>query len=494
MNGKGYATRAPDVSPSNRGLPRKSPAPLDWSSYAATEEDMRRESRPNAGIPLARAGVVAWNKLFRALSYVRSALWIVPLLAIVLVLALAPLVRWLDAWLQWPFAGLGIEGARALCETVITLSLSFMVFTFGSLLVAIQVASGQLTPRIIATTLLRNNVVRYSVGLFVFALVFSVMTLDRLDTGQLGLASFIVALLGIACMATFLFLIDYAARLLRPVSILSQVGADGLRVIVSVYPEHLHAGPDAPRFSPPPGASRIVRHAGPPGIVLAVDREALVADAALANGIIELVPHVGDFVAVDEPLLTLYGGAVAVADARVREAVAIGTERTMEQDPLFAFRILTDIALKALSPAINDPTTAVLALDQIQHLLRAVGRRRLRGELVDDSLGVHRLVYRTPNWEDFVHIGCTEIRGAGAGSLQVARRLRSMLENLIATLPPQRHAALIDERDRLDFALEALYPHPADLALARVPDSQGLGASASAPAPRTASQVRSAHT
>lgn len=437
---------------------------------------------------------MAWNELFRALSYLRSALWIVPLLAIVLVLAIAPLVRRLDAWLGWPFAGLSVAGAQALCETVITLSLSFMVFTFGSLLVAIQVASGQLTPRIIATTLLRDNVVRYSVGLFVFSLVFSVMTLDRLDDYGFGLTSFVVALLGIGCMATFLFLIDYAARLLRPVSILSKVGADGLRVIASIYPETVTSGTGAPRFTPPAGASRIVRHGGPPGIVLAVDRAALVADAALANGIIECVPHVGDFVAVDEPLLTLYGGAVAIADTRLRETVAIGAERTMEQDPLFAFRILVDIALKALSPAINDPTTAVLAIDQIQHLLRAVGRRRLRGELIDDASGHHRLVYRTPNWEDFVHIACAEIRAAGAGSFQVARRLRSLLENLIATLPPQRHAALIDERDRLDFVLETLYRHPADLALARVADSQGLGASSSDTVPTVAPQVRSLRT
>jgi uncharacterized membrane protein len=438
---------------------------------------------------------MAWNELFRALSYMRSALWIVPLLAILLVLAIAPLVRRLDAWLGWPFAGLSVAGAQALCETVITLSLSFMVFTFGSLLVAIQVASGQLTPRIIATTLLRDNVVRYSVGLFVFSLVFSVMTLDRLDNYGFGLTSFVVALLGIACMATFLFLIDYAARLLRPVSILSRVGADGLRVITKVYPEKVTSGPDiAPRFTPPPGSSRIVRHGGPPGIVLAVDRAALVAEAALANGIIECVPHVGDFVAVDEPMLTLYGGAVAIADTRLRETVAIGAERTMEQDPLFAFRILADIALKALSAAINDPTTAVLAIDQIQHLLRAVGRRRLRGELIDDAAGHHRLVYRTPNWEDFVHIACTEIRAVGAGSFQVARRLRSLLENLIATLPPHRHAALIEERDRLDYALETLYRHPADLALARIADSQGLGASARDSAPTVAPQVRSLRT
>jgi uncharacterized membrane protein len=157
--------------------------------------------------------------------------------------------------------------------------------------------------------------------------------------------------------------------------------------------------------------------------------------------------------------------------------VALGPERTIEQDPLFAFRILVDIALKALSPAINDPTTAVCAIDQIHRLLRAVGKRRLRGEVVRDSLGQPRVIYRTPNWEDFVHISCNEIRFCGANNTQIARRLRAMMENLIATLPAHRRRALEDERGRLDQALKALYPIAEDLALASVPDSQGLGGS-----------------
>jgi uncharacterized membrane protein len=185
---------------------------------------------------------VAWNRLFHAVSYARSALWVVPLLAIVAVLVFAPVLRWIDSWLGWRMAGLGISGAAALYETVITLSLSFLVFTFGSLLVAIQVASGQLTPRIIATTLLRDNVVRASVGLFVFTLVFSVMALNRLETRVLEITAFVTSVLGIACMVMFLFLIDYAARMLRPVSILTRVGNEGMRVIATLYPVRAAAG------------------------------------------------------------------------------------------------------------------------------------------------------------------------------------------------------------------------------------------------------------
>jgi uncharacterized membrane protein len=384
----------------------------------------------------------------------------------------------LDAWLRWRLFGLGVAGAQALYQTVITLTLSFIVFTFGSLLVAIQVASGQLTPRIIATTLLRNNVVRYSVGLFVFTLIFAVMALDRLETTVHEMVTLLTALLGITCMATFLFLIDYAARLLRPISILGRVGDEGLAVIKSVYPNQVGDTPDvATRPSVLPEARRVVHHVGHSEIVLAVDLDTLVREAQRPDGVVALVPQVGDFVAADEPLFVLYGGATAIDDRILQTTVAFGSERTMEQDPLFSFRIIVDIALKALSPAINDPTTAVLAIDQIHRLLRVVGKRQLREETINDERGQCRVIYRTPNWEDFVNLACTEIRNCGAGSVQVARRLRAMLDNLIASLPAHRHQALEDERRRLDRALEPLYSLPEDLALARIPDSQGLGGS-----------------
>ena len=140
---------------------------------------------------------------------------------------------------------LGVDGAKALSNTVITLSFSFVVFTFGSLLVAIQVASGQYTPRVIATTLLRDNVIRYTVGLFVFTLLFAVRALNRIEASVPPFFTWLVGMLGLVCLAAFLFLIDYAARLLRPVSLVKRVGDAGLAVIESVYPEKLTGTPSA---------------------------------------------------------------------------------------------------------------------------------------------------------------------------------------------------------------------------------------------------------
>jgi uncharacterized membrane protein len=450
-------------------VPAGSPRAVGEAPRVAYLERLRRYLRSR----------LLWHHAYRSLSYLRSALWVVPLFAIVLVFATAPLLRLLDSWLEWNIVVVHVEGARALYQTIITLTLSFIVFTFGSLLVAIQIASGQLTPRIIATTLLRDNVVRYSVGLFFYALVFSIIALDRLQNEVHAVVSVAVATLGVACMAVFLFLIDHAARLLRPVSVVARVGDEGLRVIHAVYPQLSgeqdgERGEQSPALGPP---RRIVRHDGRSEIVLAVDLVNLVAEAASSQGVIEVVPQVGDFLAQGEALFALYGGAERIEDRKLRASVAMGIERTMEQDPMFAFRILADIALKALSPAINDPTTAVLALDQIHRLLRAVGRRRLRGEVVAEGRGEPRVIYRTPIWEDYVNVSCQEIRTCGAANVQIARRLRAMLENLIEALPAHRRASLELERSLLDRMIETLYPLAEDRALARVPDSQGLGGS-----------------
>jgi uncharacterized membrane protein len=201
----------------------------------------------------------------------------------------------------------------------------------------------------------------------------------------------------------------------------------------------------------------------------------LFTEAVKSDGVIEVVPQVGDFVAVDEPLFNLYDGAALLDDRDLRGLVAFGPERTIEQDPTFACRIIVDIALKALSSAINDPTTAILAMDQLHRLLRTVGKRNLRNDEVLDGSGKLRVIFRTPNWEDFVHLAFTEIRYCGANSIQVARRMRAMIENLVNTLPAHRHASLHQELALLDRAIAGHFATDEDLALARIPDSQGLG-------------------
>ena len=416
-----------------------------------------------------------WNQIYGLRAYLRSSLWFVPFIAILFELVATRLVHWLDAGLGWKLMGFTAPGAQALFQAVVTATLSFMVFTFASLLVAIQIASAQLTPRIIATTLLRNDVVKYTVGLFVFALFFALSAQNRIEKDVYQLVTFLVALFGVFSFAAFFFLIDYASRLLRPISILTNVGDRGLEVIERVYGVPSLGSDITKSKSLKPGEPvRVIEHQGR-STVLAVNLELLAAEAERSNGAIEFVPQVGDFVSLSDPLFKLYGGASSIDEATLRSAVAFGTERSMEQDPTFAFRIVADIALKALSPAINDPTTAVLAIDQLHRMLRAVGRRHLRTEEISDKSGTLRLIFRTPNWEDFVHLAFSEIRSCGSNNLQIVRRLRAMIQNLLQTLPLHRHAALNQQLSLLDREIAKNFSYPEELALAQVPDTQGLG-------------------
>ncbi|HTR44329.1 MAG TPA: DUF2254 domain-containing protein [Thermodesulfovibrionales bacterium] len=448
---------------------------------------------------------IGWNRLYSIRSYVRSSLWIVPVLALIAALVLKRLAECLGGWmvrqgfydLKTGFLALSATEAHAFLDRIFTLSLTCLVFTFGSLLVAIQVAGGQYTPRIIATTLLRDKVIRRIVGLFVFTLLWANRTMVQLGNEAYvpQFQVFLVVVCGTFSIIAFIVLIDYCAKLLRPVNLVRLVGKQGLEVIESVYPDptrnvavpaRKRSGEAASRtsrrtaFKTQPAVKRstpdrVIHHSGMSGTVLAVNLQGLVTEAQRADTIIEIVPQVGDFLAVDEPLFYLYGNAEAIDERRLLTLIALGSERTMEQDPMFSFRIEVDIALKALSPAINDPTTAVLAIDQLHRLLRKVGNRSLRAHEITDNAGQPRVVFRTPNWEDFVHITFREIRQCGVGSIQIARRLRAMALNLIQTLPEHRRPALIEEMDLLDRAIAQQHMFPEDAALARIPDSQGLG-------------------
>jgi uncharacterized membrane protein len=155
----------------------------------------------------------------------------------------------------------------------------------------------------------------------------------------------------------------------------------------------------------------------------------------------------------------------------------LSEERTSAQDPKFLLRILADISIKALSPAINDPTTAVQAIDEIEDLLVRLGRRDLDIGRRRDPGGALRLTIPVPSWEDYLGLACDEIRLCGSPSIQVARRMRAMLNDLMAALPPRRRPALERQRALLDRSIERAFADGEDRLEAMKEDRQGLGLS-----------------
>src|SRR5579859_196950 len=420
---------------------------------------------------------MGWNRWYALKSYLRSTLWLMPLVALALEQIAIRLVSAIDPYFYWiPEPTASAAAAIGAMDTIVTLTMSFVVFTFGSMLVALQVASGQLTPRIIATTLLQDTTIRYTIALFLFTLLFAAGTRARIQMDVPHLAAAMAIFLGIASITAFLYLIDYTARLLRPVTVVWRIGEEGIEVIESVYPDAIK-GAHVPATAPvrPDHFERTVEHRGRSAIVLAVNLQALVEAARAGDGVIEFVHRVGDFVATGDSLFRLHGGAATIDDRLLRAQVAFGPERTIEQDSTFAFRVIVDIAVKALSSAINDPTTAVLSIDQLHRLPRLVGARHLHDDKLLDAEGRLRVIFPTPNWDDFVQLTCREIRLYGAENFQVARRLRAMIDSLVAVLPEARHPALHRELDLLDRALARVHEFPEDYALARQADLQGLG-------------------
>jgi uncharacterized membrane protein len=189
---------------------------------------------------------------------------------------------------------------------------------------------------------------------------------------------------------------------------------------------------------------------------------------------VEVRAAVGDTLVIGTEMLRLYGAPRADAD-KLRQAFAVGSERTFEQDPKYALRLIVDIAIRALSPAVNDPTTAVQALDHLEDLLQRLGRRRLEIGALRAPDGALRLMVPYPAWEDFLALAFDEIRFCGANSVQVMRRMKALAADLIAALPAERHAALHSHQRRIDAAIAKAFADAHDKEDASVEDRQGLG-------------------
>jgi uncharacterized membrane protein len=425
--------------------------------------------------------VSLWLLRHRTRSFLRNSLWFFPVLGIFIAIGAIDTLHAIEK-----SQGLVAEHAPAAISLVLS-SLASAVFTLivfvaSALLITMQLASAQLTPRVIGL-IFRDRPMKGALTLSTFAFTFTLAALLRIDEEAHAVTTATAAWSCVASLAIFLFLVDHVGRTLRPSGTLLRVARHAHGVIEQVYPRLFTPGADrAATAEPPPKDRARIVTSRTDGVVQALDSDGLLALARRAGAVIELVPQVGDFVPLGSPLFRVHGGTASPAEAALRGHVALGQERTHEQDPAFAFRVVVDVACKALSPAVNDPTTAVTAIDCVHKLLSDVAARNLdQGRLVDEA-GTLRVLYRTPDWEDFVRLAITEIRQFGSESIQVSRRLLAMIESLIESVPAQRAPALREELKLLRRTAARSFDEPEDRALAAVGDQQGVGGAAK-PAP-----------
>uniref|UniRef100_UPI0028DCA0E1 DUF2254 family protein n=1 Tax=Streptomyces stackebrandtii TaxID=3051177 RepID=UPI0028DCA0E1 len=185
---------------------------------------------------------------------------------------------------------------------------------------------------------------------------------------------------------------------------------------------------------------------------------------------------IGDFGPAGTGLVEVRGGTSRPDPKRVNGVIALGPERTIEQDPAFALRVLVDIAIRALSPAVNDPTTAVQVINYIEWFLHTVGTTQLPGRYVlADRGGDARLVLPGRDWDNYLELAVCEIRDYGGSSVQICRRLRAMLEGLLDALPAPQHAAVRTQLLLLQETVEREFTDPARRSIAEQADHQGIG-------------------
>ena len=224
-------------------------------------------------------------------------------------------------------------------------------------------------------------------------------------------------LVGLMIIVSMLLFAKLMQRLgdLQIGNVLHLVGDQGRAVIRDMYRplDDSSDGPRAPEATA--GQARLgrptqtLKYFGKPRTIARLDVGSLVALARQAGGTIAMACAVGDTLVEGTVLLRVHGAGTPLPEDALLSAVGLGRERTFEQDPKYPIRLLVDIAIKALSPAINDPTTAVQTIDQLEDLLRRLGSAELDAGNVADESGALRLVFPTSTWEDYLTLAFDEI-------------------------------------------------------------------------------------
>jgi uncharacterized membrane protein len=370
-------------------------------------------------------------------------------------------------------AAIGIYSSIAsgmLALTGIVFSLTFLMVQFGATAYSVRLVHW----------IARDRVLSHAMGVFTATFLYALIGLawvDRNGTGRVAVVGVeVVALLLIASIIMFISLIQRVS-MLQVNQMLMFTGDQGRAIIEHLYPPFdTPATPSSAVTGLAPCVQTVFHH-GHPRIVQTADIPALMRLAGEASCVIEMAASVGDAVLESTPILRVLGGTGPLPEQALRGAIELGNERTFEQDPKYAIRLLVDISIKALSPAINDPTTAVQALDQIEDLLIRLGRRRLEIGAYHDAAGKVRLVIPYPSWETFLLLAFDEIQLYGAGSIQVMRRMKSLIIELIDVLPEERRANLRYWQDRLQSSVARSFSDRQDQVDASAADRQGLGGS-----------------
>jgi uncharacterized membrane protein len=421
---------------------------------------------------------MTWAARFRFREYLRESLWVVPVLGAVIGLLGALVVVWIDQRVrvpsQWAYSS---STASTVLSAVAGAVAALTGFVVTVTVLVVQMATGTFSARYMRLWY-RDRVLKGVLALLIGTLAFSFSLLRRIESTfvpDLGVT--VAEVLLIVGLVMFVLFLNRFVHGLRPVAVAARLakgvrqslGDDiaGMRGVRDVF-----AGPLEGMDEPPAIAVRCPRA----GAIQAVNLARVAAWARQHECLVVMRHSVGDFVEAGDLLFEVYGDpGQANAERVLRGLVALGIERTIEQDPAFALRVMGDVANKALSPAVNDPTTAVQVLDYLGGSLRVIGETDRSVPSWHSSAAKRGVVAPVRRWEDFLALGVTEIREFGNTSIQVMRRLRAVLEKLLQEVRPENRAAVNAEIARLDATVAAAFSGSIDRDWAGIADRQGMG-------------------
>lgn len=416
-----------------------------------------------------------WGLRFRAREWLARSWLVIPSAYVVAALALGELIPEID---NTDGDLLGLELSDAAAQDILAAIAAGMIAFTGIVVavavVVVQFGASQYTPRLVLR-FRRDPVVKHVFGIFIAPALYALVSMR--DIGREGFAPNLTVAVGVLLVLVavigFFGLTATLLDLLRPRLLFARLVDAGEHAIADVYPGGVDGAPGTPESMAP--VTTVIPHRGRSGLISALDRDRLARAAAAAGVTVEMVRPIGGFVHPGVPMFRIRGEGPPIAPRDLARSVVLADERTITQDPPFAIRTIVDIALRALSPAVNDPTTAVQALDALEELLHLLGRRDLEGGRIRDADGALRVVYPVAGWEELLGLALTEVRRYGASSPQIARRMRALLSDLIEVTPDVRHGAIERQLALLDAAIESAYDDPAERALAATPDRLGLG-------------------
>ncbi|MCZ4586207.1 DUF2254 domain-containing protein [Rhodococcus opacus] len=291
---------------------------------------------------------------------------------------------------------------------------------------------------------------------FAFALGVTVFCISAAFTigprARVSMAVLITAIVLLVLMAGLLRTLQVTvATSIQLSPVLSSIAARGRNLLDAAYPDD--AGTTASPAAPLPAPCTTVTWPNPTTVLQRIQVDRLVCAAQAANAVIVLRAAPGITLQCGVPVADIHGQLPASV---VLGGLVVGSERTFEQDPLFAFRLLTDIALRALRP--NDPATTVQALDYIEDLLGRAAAAPTEPRRVTDQHQVLRLVIARPSWEEFVRTSLDDLIPAAATTPSVLIRLQLLLERVQHRAHPDHHEVLTARLTRVNDHLTKLLP------------------------------------